>query len=133
MPSPAKRYPLSTADGRYIPLDVIRPNSFVRLPFLLATGTAPIQVPMDVELLKVRATADCIMQFFASSTVAVTIVDGTSKDATIFLPANIDIIISPPVDKSWCSFIGQAAGGNIFISFLESWTALALQSQITRR
>lgn len=128
-----KRYPLSTADGNYIPLEVERPNSYVRTPFLLTPGTTSAQVPSGVEILKIKSTANAIIQFFASATLATSIVDNTAKIDTSFLPLGETVYISPPTDKPYYSIIGDTTGGIAHIQLLESWNGLALQSQVTRK
>ena len=51
MANVSKRYPLSTADGKYIPLDVIRPLSLLKLTTSNSAGSASVEIPADVELL----------------------------------------------------------------------------------
>ena len=96
----SKRYPLSTADGKYIPLDVIRPLSLLKLTTSNSAGSASVEIPADVELLRIKSSVDASIQFFASSTVTVATVAGTPKPTALFLPANTVVIISQPIGKN---------------------------------
>ena len=133
MSNVSKRYPLSTADGKYIPLDVIRPLSSLKIATSNSAGSASIEVPADVELLRIKSSVDATIQFFSASTIITAIVLGTAKQNALFLPANTVIIISQPINKNWFSIINDAAAGTCVIEYLECWNALSLQSQITRR
>ena len=133
MSNVSKRYPLSTADGKYIPLDVIRPLSSLKIATSNSVGSASIEIPADIELLRVKSSVDATIQFFSVSTIITAMVLGTAKQNALFLPANEVIIISQPINKNWFSIINDAAAGNCVIEYLECWNALSLQSQITRR
>ena len=133
MSNVSKRYPLSTADGKYIPLDVIRPLSLLKVTTSNSVGSASIEIPADIELLRIKSSVDATIQFFPTSTVITAVVAGTAKQNALFLPANIVVIISQPTGKNWFSIINDAAAGNCVIEYLECWNALSLQSQITRR
>ena len=133
MANVSKRYPLSTADGKYIPLDVIRPLSLLKVTTSNSVGSASIEIPADIELLRIKSSVDATIQFFPTSTVITAVVAGTAKQNALFLPANIVVIISQPTGKNWFSIINDAAAGNCIIEYLECWNALSLQSQITRR
>ena len=133
MSNVSKRYPLSTADGKYIPLDVIRPLSSLKIATSNSAGSASIEVPADVELLRIKSSVDATIQFFSASTIITVVVAGTAKQNALFLPANTVIIISQPINKNWFSIINDAAAGNCIVEYLECWNALSLQSQITRR
>jgi hypothetical protein len=65
--------------------------------------------------------------------VAAALVDGTIVTDAIFVPANSISFISPPVDKLSLAMRGVTAGGTALINFLENWSGLSLQSQVTRR
>lgn len=129
----SNRYPLSTADGKSIPFEVLRPHSLLCLNSLLAEGSAAQQIPAEVELLSVLTTALCYIQFFASSTTAGILEEGVPELDTILIPPGAIVMISPPVDKPYLSVRSVEQDCSIFIQFLASWSGLTLQSQITRR
>lgn len=129
----ANRYPLSTADGQSIPLDTVRPFSFLPLGLTTSAGTAAKQVPAGVELFSVLSTTDCYMRFYATSNVVGTLSADTEVTDTLFIPAGLLIVVSPPVDKPYFSARAVTEAGTAYIQFLASWSGLTLQSQITRR
>ena len=61
------RYPFSTADGQAIPLDIIRPNSFIQLDIDDTVPTGSQDCPETVEVMAVVATEDCYIQFVGTS------------------------------------------------------------------
>lgn len=127
------RYPLSTADGQAIPLDVIRPNSSVSISFITSAGSTALSLPASVEIMVVYATQDCLIQFATSAAAATAYVNGTIKTDSIFVPASTLMVISPIPEKVSFSIRGITADGNAYINFLEKWSGMSLQSQFTRR
>ena len=133
MASVKNRYPLSTSDGQYIPLAVVRPASCLLQSILTASGSAAQDVPADVDFFQVFADQDFVIQFAASSASAAAPVSGTPVTDGIILQKNVTHIVSPPIDKKSFSLRAVTVNGTALISFLEPWNALSLQSQITRR
>ena len=127
------RYPLATADGQAIPLDVVRPNSSVLRSFNAAIGSAALSMPASTEVMVIYADKDCLIQFAASAAVAATYVDGTLKADSFFIPASTLMVLSPIPEKTSFSLIGLTVAGIAYINFLEKWSGMALQSQFTRR
>ena len=64
------RYPLATADGQAIPLDVVRPNSSVQIALVTGAGSAALSLPTSTEVMVVYTDNDCLIQFAASAAVA---------------------------------------------------------------
>lgn len=129
----SNRYPLSTADGQYIPLDVVRPHGSLTKTFTAAGSTAAMDVPSTVDIMTFLCDQDCILQFAASSASAAAMVDGTLKADAFFVYANTITNISPPIGKKSFALRGDSASGIAKINYLETWAGLSLQSQITRR
>ena len=127
------RYPLSTAEGTAIPLDVIRPYGIIKIPFTSGSGSSSITIPSDVEVLNVYSDVDCLIQFATSNASASALVDNTFKSDAMYVSADVFTIISPPVDKKAFSIRGISASGNCVVQYLRKWTALALQPQFARR
>ena len=127
------RYPLSTSDGQYIPLDVVRPKSCLLQSILTSSGSTAKDVPMDVEFLQIFSDQDLVIQFATSAAVAAALVSGTIVADAILVQKSVLQTISPPIDKKSFSLRALTASGTALISFLEPWNALSLQSQITRR
>lgn len=127
------RYPLATADGQSIPLDVVRPNSSVQRSFTTGAGSTALSLPASTEVMVVYTDKDCLIQFAASAAVATAYVDGTIKADSFFIPASTLVVLSPIPEKPSFSLIGIAAAGTAYINFLEKWSGMALQSQFNRR
>ena len=127
------RYPFSTADGKAIPLDIIRPHGIIKKSFLSASSTAALTCPASIEVMALSANADCIIQFAASGAVASAAADGVLKTDAIFVLANILTVISPPLDKKSFAIIGDSADGTAVIQFLQTWKGLSLASQVNRK
>lgn len=127
------RYPLATADGQYIPLAVIRPKSCLLQSILTASGSTAQDVPADVDYFQIFADQDLVIQFATSAASASAPVSGTPVSDAILIQKNVLQVVSPPIDKKSFSLRALTANGTAWISFLEPWNALSLQSQITRR
>lgn len=127
MPSTTKRYPLSTPDGISIPLDVIRPNSFLLLDFTLVVSAA-ITVPTGVEIMSMTATEDCIINFGGN---AVDPVSGTIYSGSICVERDQRVTVAPIATTF--TVIGETASGVLRVNFIDNWAALTLTTQQQRR
>jgi len=129
----SNRYPLSTADGKYIPSDILRPTKAVKHTTSNSVGTTAKEIPSSIDLIRVRSSVDASIQFFSISTAATALVDAEDKPYTIILAAGEFVLLSPPIGYRWYSIINDSVAGVCTVESLECWNALALQSQITRR
>lgn len=131
----AQRYPLSTADGQAIPLEVVRPIGVVKKSFVTGSGTAAITIPEECNLIEVFATQNCILQFAASAASASALSDGVQKTSAFYLQANAlkTRFVSPPIGMNSVSIIGDTSDGSIVLQYLKSWTGLSTAAQPTRR
>jgi len=133
MADAVKRYPLSTADGSYIPLDAIRPVSAVKTAFTTSGASSAITIPDTVEMLVILSDENCWAKFAASASVAAIPADNTIVSDLLFIPAGFQMVVAFPIDKPSLSFIGDTASGTVVTQLLETWTGLSLQSQLTRQ
>lgn len=127
------RYPFSTADGKSIPLDIVRPYGSIKKTFVTGTSTAALAVPDSVEVMAIMANADCIIQFAASSASASAFSDGVLKADAYFIAADLLTVISPPLGKKSFAIIGDSSSGTAIIQFLQKWAGLSLASQVNRK
>ena len=127
------RYPFSTADGKSIPLDIIRPYGILKKSFLSASSTAALTCPTAIEVMTLISDSDCIIQFAAAAAVASALSDGVLKNDAIFVPADILTVISPPLGKKSFAIIGDSENGVAVIQFLQTWKGLSLASQVSRK
>jgi len=121
MASSKQRYPLSTLNGQYIPLDVIRPSGLIKASYLSASATAAAALPAGAELLLVRSTTDCFIKFANSSATKPT---STVIADTLYLRRGEIQVISPM--NLFYSVIGDTVNGDLFIQILETWMTLSL-------
>lgn len=111
------QYPFSTADGKVIPLDIIRPSRCLRIPF---TGVAspPVDIGVATPILVLRASADCFIGFG----VAAAIPSSTPSLNIVYLMASEALVVSPKSPS--ISVIGDSAAGNLTIQVVEQWAGL---------
>lgn len=126
MASTSQRYPLSTPDGDSIPLDIIRPHSYLFIDFTLS-ASASIAVPAGVEIMSVSATTDCFIKF--GGTAAAPVAGVLSSDLCL-VEADMRTSIAPTA--STFTVIGDMASGKLRIQFIDKWAGLALQTQYVR-
>ncbi|EKD22435.1 MAG: hypothetical protein ACD_86C00004G0005 [uncultured bacterium] len=123
MASSKQRYPLSTLNGQYIPLDVIRPSGLIKISYLEASASAAVALPAGTELLLVRSTSDCFIKFANSS---------ATKPTNIVVADTLDLraeeyrVVSPM--DLYYSVIGDTVDGELFIQILETWMSLSLDT-----
>ena len=122
-----QRYPLATADGQAIPLEVINPKGVLRANFVETAGTGLLTLP-SCELVSVFTTAEC---FIAFNEIAAVPTDGVFKANLIHLPRSVGIVFSPPSLN--ISIIGVSMSGVATIQVHEQWAGLALKQQYQHR
>lgn len=127
----AGRYPLSTGDSQAIPLDIIRPESLLIIPFSINTATSAVSLP-DKDCFSFQANNDCYVKFAASNASAV-YTENTELANTLFCPKNCIVIVSPPIDMRSISAICPSGAGRLVIQALQTWSGLSLKNQQVRR
>lgn len=123
MASSKQRYPLSTLNGQYIPLDVIRPSGLIKVSYLTASASAAAALPASTELLLVRSTTDCFIKFANSAATKPTSIVVAD---TLYLRRGEIQVVSPMA--LFYSVIGDTANGDLFIQILETWQSLSLDT-----
>lgn len=125
------RYPLSTADSQAIPLDIIRPESLIIIPFLLNTATTAVSLP-DKDCFSFQSDLDCLVQFATSSATA-SYTESVSIDNALFCPKGFVVIASPPIGMRSISVISNKGNGRLIIQAIQTWSGLSLKNQQLRR
>lgn len=130
-----RRYPMSTADGQAVPLDILRPHSILSFEAVAGISSVAIQIPTNVEVFSVLSECDAILQFGVdSSVVASDLVSGVLKNQAIYIPQDMVIFLSPPIDVTYFAVIPRETGaGTVIIQYLESWNSLSTKPQHQRR
>lgn len=128
MASTSQRYPLSTPDGMPIPLEIMKPHSFLSKTFLTSASTAAITVPADVEIMSITCSEDCIIVFGATATLPV---DGVAIPDAVVVDQWLRVCVAPKASTFYIR--GLSADGEARIQFIEKWAGLAVQTQYTKR
>jgi len=123
MAASKQRYPLSTLNGQYIPLDVIRPSGLIKASYLTASASAAAALPAGTELLLIRSTTDCFIKFANSAATKPT---STVVADTLYLRRGEVQVVSPM--SLFYSVIGDTIDGDLFIQTLETWQSLSLDT-----
>ena len=127
MSSTSQRYPLSTPDGISIPLDVIKPHSYI-LKSVGATVSASIAVPAAIEIISFAATEDTVICFGGTAIVPP---DGSPQANTLVVLKGTRVTIAPPA--STFTVIALGTTGYLHCQFIDKWAGLALQTQYSKR
>ena len=127
MSSTTKRYPLSTPDGKPIPLDVVKPVGLVVLPFT-AVVSAAIAVPSDNEIISFYATEDCYIQFGG---VAAVPASGVYTANMLLVKKSFRLTVAPP--SATFTVISAGTNGTLQAQFIDKWASVVLATQTARR
>lgn len=128
MASTTQRYPLSTPDGTPIPMEIIKPHSFVQKNFIAGIVSAAVAVPTDVEIMSITTTEDCIIKFGGTAALPV---DNTPLLDSMFIDKNVRICLAPKA--ATFTIMGISLDGVANIQFIEKWAGLAVQTQYQKR
>ncbi len=128
MSSDTKRYPHSTADGRAIPFEIMKPYGLVPLSFVTASASGLINVPTEIEIISVLVTEDAIIKFGGSAAMPA---NGVLEEDMAFLKKNSRTSIAPPA--ATFSIRGVTSAGQAYIQFIENWAGLSLEVQTRKR
>lgn len=127
MASTSQRYPLSTPEGAAIPLDIMKPHSFMQKDFTEVVSAA-LAVPDGIEIVSFTASEDCIIRFGAAAVVPA---DGVSYPDTIYIDKDVRVCVAPRA--ATFTVIATSAVGTLHAQFIEKWAGLALTKQLTGR
>jgi len=126
--STAQRYPLSTAAGQPIPLDIIKPLGILRLPFLIGVYNArSISDIYQDKLFTIHSTEDC---YVSSAAVPGAVADNVVTASILFVPAGT--IVSFITNSLYLAVAGITADGTAHIQIAEVWAGISLETTLTR-
>lgn len=130
MASNDQRYPLSTADGKAIPLDIVKPSALVFIAFENSSGSGStlVTIPDRTEILSVVTDEDCLIRFGAVASIPAS---GVLLSNAVFVPAGMQIMLAPPANT--LSVIGTGPDtGTLAITLMDKWAQLATSLQTSR-
>lgn len=133
MATPSKhRYPLSTVSGQHIPLDILRPSAIIKKDFLSSSASSATALPIDTEVIMLRATQDCFIKFHNSSaTKPISGNPSTPVVDTLYLQRGEVQAVAPLYP--YYSVIGDTVDGILYIQVLETWAGLSLDASQRRK
>jgi len=120
------RYPLSTADGRAIPNDTIRPKALYKIA-LTTSATSELTLTAGYKTVVLYSDIDCYVKFGGTAAVPST----TPVSDELFLPAGTIMTVSPEQMK--ISAAALTGTGSLFVTLVATWSALSLELQNSRR
>lgn len=123
MPNPTDLYPFATADGKAIPLDIIRPSALLRKE---TAGLITVPAQYKVAIFYSIGGDSTVV----GGTAAVPIVNDTILEDVLYIPAGGLVIASLP---SSSLYMQPGAGAILVVQFIEKWAGLAVTPQTGRK
>lgn len=127
MSTPSEVYPFATQDGKAIPLDILKPSSFVYFSFVSAAKT-DIVIPQTSSVAIFLASETCLVSFEAS---LVGITAGVEYTKTLLVPK--DVIVASVIQGLTAQVRGLTASGSLYVQLIEKWAGLSLEKQYGRK
>jgi len=123
--SATELYPLSTQDGKHIPLDVVRPLGLTTFTVTLNDATN-IVIPALYNLVWVYSTVSCVLAM-PGLLLPSALVSGTDYADSVFIPA--DTLMTLVVTPGDCMVLGLSGSGTLYMNSIEQWAALVQNRQ----
>ena len=127
MTTPSELYPFATQDGQSIPLDILKPNGLLIIPFTTASAKS-ITLPDTAPVAMFISSEACIISFDADiSSVPV----DTFLSKVLIVP--FGSIVSSYIPSLPIQVRGLDSDGTLYIQLIEQWAGLALAAQFRRK
>lgn len=127
-------YPFATAEGEYVPADILRPVGVISKSITSSGSSSAIAIPDGADSLLFQSSSAALVQFGMNDTITATaLADGTLKADSVYIPANMICLISPPAGHTHFAVRAISAPGTLITQILESWNALSTASKYVRR
>lgn len=127
MTAPVDIYPLSTAEGTAIPLEVVSPTGYMFIRFS-KTPTNVIALPASSDMIILNSDEDCILRF--SNNLATLPEEAKVVPDTLFLRKSMQVVVYP--QQKFLSVRRLVLDGTLHLQFIDTWHGLALASQYER-
>ena len=126
MTAPSQLYPLSSQDGKAIPLEICAPLA-LRSYVLVANTKKDIVIPADWVIGWLYSDVDCVFSH-SDTDLPAALVDGTVYTSASFVPKKTPMAIKwIPGDAS----VLPLASGRIYLHKIEKWAAFVQSKQTT--
>jgi hypothetical protein len=127
------RYPLSTGDGQATPLEIIRPEGLTIFQVSYGVAISDHDLVADIDCFSAFSEVPCYIRFAADNASATLPATAIYQADLLFIPANMIILFSPPIDKRNIAILSMRGSGTLILQALQTWNGLALKGQQTRR
>lgn len=124
---PQDVYPFSTADGKPIPLDILKPNFLVILDFT-SNGVVSFNLPTPSRVAMFIATEAVLVSFEDS---LASVGDKAVLDKTLIIPKGT--IVSSVLPVSQIKIRGIDDPGTLYIQGIEQWAGVSIESLYQRK
>ena len=125
MSAAAQLYPLSTEDGKSIPLEVIRPLG----AFVLSVADEATFTTGAYPVVSIRCTKDAVLVFDSS----VVISEGVDIADALILPAETIITAAIPVSTPSKIKLMEEGPATLYVQYIQKWAGLGLTRQVVQR
>lgn len=124
----AQRYPLSSADGQAIPLEVIKPLGVLVVDFTI-TGYTAVSIPAAYvdKIFIASSSEDC---YISTSASPVSVVAGTVATDIVHVPSTM--VVAFVANSTTLNVRGVSAVGRVILQIADTWASLSLEQQVTR-
>ncbi len=124
-------YPFSTEDSKAIPLDVIRPISFIKKSFLGVGVAGVLIIPVGWKVATFFSLSGCIIEF-AAGTIPNPPVDGTAYADTLLVPPNCIVTSTVIEGNARIISLDNLTAGSVMVQQIQKWAGLALARQSSK-
>jgi hypothetical protein len=125
-----QRYPLSTADGKAIPFDVMKPYGVILRDFSSSAASAAISIPTSIEIMAIEVTQDMIINFGGTAAQPTM---GVLSSNSVIIRKNTMKIVSPSAATFTVRGLDGDPAGLAYIHFISNWAGLSLDVQTRKR
>ena len=127
MADPIDRYPISTADGKFIQLDTVRPAGLYIID-ISNTPSSLLTFTGSYKTVALYSTVDCVVRFGATAAY-----QNTWLSQGFLVPKETIITLSPTTMSISAATVGTGSTGILSVSILETWAGLGLKPQYEGR
>lgn len=125
--TPSELYPFATQDGKAIPLDILKPQGLLILPFT-TDAVASISLPAGSTVAMLIASEACLVSFDHS---LATVPTNEFLSEVLLVPYNN--VVSCSIPSLDIKIRGVDNPGTLYVQLIEKWAGLALDRQYQRK
>lgn len=119
-----EQYPLTTQDGKAIPLDIIKPSGLI-FQDVTALAWSSLTIPSGMDLAMFRATEDIFVDLNGVQTIPLPV--ATFHNSVLLVPKGF--VVASTINAGTLRAIGVSKAGRIYIQGIQKWAALSFPRQ----